>query len=132
MKTKKTLALGVAVALATVMPGLASAHEEECTTRDQANEHIAWVKDAVDSADYYRRGKLDYDSRDEKGMWTKAMAAEAYVAEHKYADAIGKLDDIVTKVTGLLDAPKQKIDEIGGEAILAAALDTIYCVGDLQ
>ena len=132
MKTKKTIVLGAAVALAAVMPGLAGAHEDKCMNRDQANEHIGWVKDAVDSADYYRRGRLDTNSRDEQGMWTKAMAAEAYIAEHKYADAIGKLDDIVTKVTGLLDAPKQKIDEIGGEAILAQAMDAIYCVRDLQ
>ena len=127
----KKLSIGV-VAACLLVPALASAHDEECTNRDEANEHIGWVMDAVDSADYFKRGKLDLDSRDEKGMWIKAEAAKAYVAEHKYADAIGKLDDIVTKVTDLLDAPKEKIDEMGGEAILATTIDAIYCVGDLQ
>jgi len=132
MNMKKQMALGVAVALAIVMPGLAGAHDEECANRDQANEHIGWLKDAIDSAEYFRRGSVDPNSRDEQGMWAKALAAEAYVAEHKYADAIGKLDDIVTKVTDLLAAPKQKIDEMGGEAILDTAMDAIYCVSDLQ
>ena len=65
-------------------------------------------------------------------MWSKAMAAESYVAEHKYADAIGKLDDIVTKVSDLLDAPKEKIHAMDGEAILDLTMDAIYCVSDLQ
>lgn len=127
----KKISLGI-FAACLLLPALASAHNEECTNRDQANEHIGMVKDAVDSADYFKRGKLDSDSKDEKGMWIKAKAAEAYVAEHKYADAIGKLDDIVTKVTDLLDAPKEKIDAMHGEAILDLTMDAIYCVSDLQ
>lgn len=127
----KNLILGVAAACM-LMPLMASAHDEECANRDQANEHIGLLKEAIDNASYYERGKLDLNSRDEQGMWSKAMAAESYVAEHKYADAIGKLDDIVTKVSDLLDAPKEKIHAMDGEAILDLTMDAIYCVSDLQ
>lgn len=122
----KNLIVGVAAACL-LMPVVASAHDATCVSRGEAVAHIADTLDAIGTTGFYgKKGK------DQSGLVSKALAAKSYVADHKYSDAISKLDDIVTKVTGLLDAPKEKIDALGGEMIVDLTIDAMYCVGDLQ
>ena len=122
----KNLILGVEAAFL-LMPLMASADDATCVSRGEAEAHIADVSEAIAATSFYgKRGK------DQSGLLSKAMAANAYVKDHKYSDAISKLDDIITKVTGLLDAPKEKIDALGGELIVDTTIDAMYCVGDLQ
>ena len=122
----KNLIVGVAAACL-LMPVVASAHDGTCVSRGEAEAHIANALDAIEATSFYgKRGK------DQSGLVSKALAAKSYVADHKYSDAISKLDDIVTKVTSLLDAPKEKIDALGGELIVDTTIDAMYCVSDLQ
>ena len=122
----KNLILGVTAACM-LMPLMASADDTTCVSRGEAEAHIALVVDAIGATGFYgKKGK------DQSGLVSKALAAKSYVADHKYSDAISKLDDIVTKVTGLLDAPKEKIDALGGELIVDTTIDAMYCVSDLQ
>ena len=122
----KNLILGVTAACM-LMPLMASADDTTCVSRGEAEAHIAAVSDAIVGTGFYgKRGK------DQSGLISKALAAKSYVTDHKYSDAISKLDDIVTKVTNLLDAPKEKIDALGGELIVDTTIDAMYCVSDLQ
>ena len=122
----KNLIVGVAAACL-LMPVVARAHDDTCVSRGEAEAHIANALDAIEATSFYgKRGK------DQSGLVSKALAAKSYVADHKYSDAISKLDDIVTKVTSLLDAPKEKIDALGGELIVDTTIDAMYCVSDLQ
>lgn len=124
--------IGVIVACL-LLPLYAFAHDGECAGRDEAVEHIQTVESAIRSARFVGNPRKNKGGDFEKSnLLGKALAAKSYVLDHKYSDAISKLDDIVTKVSSLLDASKEKVDAYDGEHIVDATIDAMYCVGDLQ
>lgn len=135
MKTKKTMALGVAVALAVMTPGLASAHDGKCVyspTQDDIAAHIDALKTYIHESTGFTVNRRTGISADQEGLEAKALAAWSKTLEEKYGDAIGKLEDIATKVTDLLNAPKQKIADEAGDDILYLNEQAMNCVLDVQ
>ena len=131
MKTKKTVVRGSAIVAALLMAGLVQANDEKCTDlMVDGGAHMQALEKAIMGATF-TSGKRSV-SADQANLISKKEAAWSKLLESSYGDAVGKLDDIVTKVTDLLNAPKQKIDETGGENILLATDDAIRCVIDLQ
>ena len=66
---------------------------------------------------------------DQSNLLAKLEAAGAKVQLGKPADAVDKLDDISTKVTELVSAPKPKLAD--GSGITTAVVGAIACVGKL-
>jgi hypothetical protein len=127
--------IAMAVTMSCIMvPFTASAHDEQCSTNDAALEHVGYVIDAIAETTFYENPKHPK----KKSPYTadlleaKAMAAQAYVNDHKYSDAVSKLEGIVSNVSKLLDAPKEKIEAYSGSELLDRSMEAIYCVVDLQ
>jgi hypothetical protein len=132
MKIKKTFVRGVAIVMALLMTGLAQANDEKCIDpMVDGGGHLKAVEDAILRATF-TSGRKSTVNVDQANLLSKKEAAWSKVLEGSYGDAVGKLDDIVTKVSDLLNAPKEKIDTTGGENILVATDDAIRCVIDLQ
>jgi len=128
----KVFKIGV-IAASLLLPLYAAAHDGECVERDAAITHIETVESAISGARFVGNPRKDKGGDFEKdNLLGKALAAKSYVMDHKYSDAISKLDDIITKVTSLLDAPKEKVDAYDGEYIVDMTIEAMYCVGDLQ
>lgn len=136
MKTKKTVVRGVAIVAALLMTGLAQANDEKCVDpMVDGAKHLVDVEAAILGATFPLVKGPKWSSTinaDQANLLSKQSAAWSYVADGKYSDAVSKLDDIVTKVSDLLNAPKEKINQAGGESILVATDDAIRCVIDLQ
>lgn len=132
MKTMKTVVRGSAIVAALLMAGLVQANDEKCTDpMVDGGAHMQALEKAILGATF-TAGKKWTVSPDQANLISKKEAAWSKVIDSSYGDAVGKLDDIVTKVTDLLNAPKEKIDGAGGQNILLATDDAIRCVIDLQ
>jgi hypothetical protein len=117
-----------------MLPFTAGAHDGSCDKNDDAGKHIAAVITAIGATTFYEnpkhpKKKIPYTA---DLLEAKAMAAQAYVNDHKYSDAVSKLEDIVSNVSKLLDASKEKIDAYSGGELLDRSMEAIYCVVDLQ
>ena len=66
---------------------------------------------------------------DQSNLLAKLEAAGAKVQLGKFSDAVDKLNDISTKVTELVSAPKPKLAD--GSGINTAVVGAIACVGRL-
>ena len=124
------------VAMSCVMlPFTASAHDDVCSTNGAALDHVGYVIVAIENTTFYdntnhpRKKKFPYTA---DLLEAKAMSAKAYINDHKYSDAVSKLEDIVSNVSKLLDATKEKIDAYSGAELLNRSMEAIYCVVDLQ
>lgn len=120
-----------------VMPVAAVAHDDatkDCESKSEALADIAAVEEAITWARFAtKKGKPPgTEPVDRTRLLAKAGVAEAYVNEYKYADASSKLDDIITKVTSMLeDEKKKKIDPDDGDVIITRTMHAMYCVIDL-
>ena len=117
-----------------MLPFTAGADDGACDNNGDAGTHIAAVITAIGATEFYEnpkhpKKKIPYTA---DLLEAKAMAAQAYVNEHKYSDAVSKLEGIVSNVSKLLDAPKEKIDAYSGGELLDRSMEAIYCVVDLQ
>jgi len=135
MKNVIRKVLMVVAASCVMLPFTASAQDDMCSTNSDALDHVGYVIDAIagttfyDNANHPRKKKFPYTA---DLLVAKAMSAKAYINDHKYSDAVSKLENIVSTVTKLLDASKEKIDAYGGKLILDKSMEAIYCVVDLQ
>jgi hypothetical protein len=133
MKVTRKAIVGVTT-LIMMLPFTAGAYDGPCDNNGDAGTHIAAVITANDATTFYENPKHPK----KKSPYTadlleaKAMAAQAYVNDHKYSDAVSKLEGIVANVSKLLDAPKKKIDAYSGGELLDRSMEAIYCVVDLQ
>ena len=118
-----------------LLPLYAAAHDGKCAGRDDAVEHITTVESAISNARFVGNpspNKKKGGDFERSNLLGKALAAKSYVLGHEYPDAMGKLDDIVTKVSSLLDAAKEKVDAYDGQYIVDMTIEAMYCIGDLQ
>jgi hypothetical protein len=117
-----------------MLPFTASAHDGACDNNGDAGTHITAVITAIDATTFYENPKHPK----KKSPYTadlleaKAMSAKSYLNDHKYSDAVSKLEGIVSNVSKLLDAPKEKIEAYSGSELLDRSMEAIYCVVDLQ
>jgi hypothetical protein len=120
-----------------VLPFAAVAHDDaikDCESNLEALADIADVEEAIYMAQFATsKGKPPgKEPVDKTRLLAKAAVAEAYVNEYKYADASSKLDDIITKVTSMLeDEKKKKINPDDGDDIITTTMHAMYCVVDL-
>jgi hypothetical protein len=94
--------------------------------------HINDLKTYISESDGFVTNKKFSVSRDQVGLEAKAVAALSKALEEKYGDSIGKLEDMMAKVSDLLDAPKTKLDEGAGDDILYLTELAYNCVLDVQ
>lgn len=69
---------------------------------------------------------------DMANLLSKLDSARAKVGLQKYADALGKLDDLHLSVENMVGAPKPKLAEASAGAIYTALGDAAICIGALR
>ena len=110
----------IAASLLVTLP-LLGLSQSALANHDICQVDIATVKATILGADFT-------NDRDQTRLASKADAASMKLVVHKPYDAVGKLDDIVEKVTALLNARKTKIDTGDGAEILADVDDAVTCI----
>lgn len=69
---------------------------------------------------------------DQANLLSKLDSARAKVGLQKYADALGKLDDLHLSVENMVGAPKPKLAEASAGAIYTALGSAALCIGALR
>ncbi|MDH3473737.1 MAG: hypothetical protein OEM59_08590 [Rhodospirillales bacterium] len=110
------VALAGALAITTVLAATpASATDVDCSSQ------LTALSGEISGADFA-------NEMDRNRLLGKVTAAGGKLGMHKFEDAEQKIYDIITKVTALRDAPKEKINDGDANDILDAADDVLACI----